>query len=507
MDEDGTGRPPRRGRPGGRAGRGERGRGDRRERPGRRDSSDASLRVLTELSVLEKALSTGDFAKQRPPLEEIFRQLKPLRLSSLEGLDFNTRGRVLTTLLRVGRQKKPPEPPPVPSTAPVAESARPDEIPPTEPVSSEAAPAARAPSPEEEKLAAYGEVMFLLGSVWRAVGDEGRAGPAFAASGRSPEEREPPKPAAPPPSGDWREEAERLVSTQRGRDAAKLHEHHGSPAEAARLYEAGGDLKSALRSFLAAKDELSGRRLLRQLKPEQFLPVIEKAGAYQLLMEHYVEAGQFEEVAKLYERARQFDQAAIAWEKADKLGPARKAYERAKQSAEADRVRQLEVAKLVERGDRLGAAVLLVGAGKREQAVQTLSALPATKAFRFLQKLRLGDEALVLARNEIARAEAENRPAGRARWLERLGEASAAAEAWVRADRRDRALLIYEKAGEWQRAAPLAEALGQKDKAIELYRRVGDKTSADRVAAMPAPVVAAPSSGAPVALEGEGEEG
>ena len=448
--------------------------------------------------MLEKALSTGDFAKQRPPLGEILRQLKPLRLSSLEGLDFNTRGRLLTTLLRVGRQKKPPEPP-APTAVPVED--------PTAPATAEPPPATPGPSPEEEKLAAYREVMFLLGSVWRAVGDEGRAGAAFAASGRSPEESEPPQPAAPPASGGWREAAERFASGQRGRDAAKLHEGHGSDAEAARLYEASGDLQSALRCFLAAKDELSGRRLLRQLKPEQFLPVIEKVGAYQLLMEHYVEAGRFEEVAKLYERARQFDQAAIAWEKAGKLGPARRAYERAKQPADADRVRQLEVAKLVERGDRLGAAVLLVGAGKREQAVQTLSALPATKAFRFLQKLKLGDEALALARHEIARAEAENRPADGARWLEMLGEASAAAEAWIRAERRDRALSIYEKAGEWQRAASLAETLGQKDKAIELYQRAGDKTSADRVAAMPAPVAAAPPSGAPVALEGEGEEG
>ena len=456
---------------------------------------------------MEKALSTGDFAKQRPPLEEILRQLKPLRLSSLEGLDFNTRGRVLTTLLRVGRQKQPPEPAPAPSVVPAEENARPDEVPPAAPASSEAPPAAPAPSPEGEKLAAYREVMFLLGSVWRSVGDDGRAGLAFEASGRSPEEREPPKPAAPPPAGDWREEAERLSSVQKGRDAAKLHERHGSPAEAAQRYEASGDLKSALRCFLAAKDEPSSRRLLRQLKPEQFLPLIEKAGAYQLLMEHYVEAGQFEEVAKLYERARQFDQAAIAWEKSGKLGPARKAYERAKQPTDAERVRQLEVAKLVERGDRLGAAVLLLGTGKREQAVQTLRALPATKAFRFLQKLRLGDEALALARQEIAQAEAENRPAGSARWVEMLGEASAAAEAWIRADRRDRALSIYEKAGEWQRAAPLAEALGQKDKAIELYQRAGDRTSADRVAAMPPPVAAAPPSGAPVALEGEGEEG
>src|SRR5262249_56809742 len=108
----------------------------------------------TELSVLEKALSTGDSARQRPPREEFLRQLKPLRLSSLEGLDFNTRGRVLTTLLRVGRQKQPPEPAPAPSVVPAEENARPDEVPPAAPASSEAPPAAPPPSPEARKLSA-----------------------------------------------------------------------------------------------------------------------------------------------------------------------------------------------------------------------------------------------------------------------------------------------------------------------------------------------------------------
>ncbi|MGZ6071956.1 MAG: DEAD/DEAH box helicase, partial [Myxococcaceae bacterium] len=85
-------------------------------------------------------------------------------------------------------------------------------------------------------------------------------------------------------------------------------------------------------------------------------------------MELHVKSGRFDEVAKLYERARQFDQAGLAWERAGKLSAARKAYERARDMGSVDRVRTLEVDRLVERGDRLGAALLLVQARKRDQA-------------------------------------------------------------------------------------------------------------------------------------------
>jgi tetratricopeptide (TPR) repeat protein len=504
--------------------------------------------------VLEKALSSGDFAMQQPPLAEILKSLRPLRLRSLDQLDFNTRGRLLTALLRVARQKKPPEPskpaatppeasaPSKPSPAPREEPqpARSDDAPVAEagPAAadegpmpdSEVQPAdtsagrdsepaitaaaespAAAPShertPEEARFAAYQDVMFLVGSVWRAAGEAVRAEAAFAASGRRPEEGAAPQPQR--PAVTWREEADGLEKERRTRDAAHLHERHGSHAEAARLYEASGDLRSALRSSVVAKDLLLARRLLKELKPEHFLPVIEKAGAYQVLMEHYVDLGDFENVAKLYERARQFDQAALAWEKSGKLGAARKAFERAKDPGNAERVRQLEVAKLIERGDRLGAALLQISAGKREEAAQTLMALPAAKAFRFLQKAKLDAEALALARTETARAEAEDKPATLARWLEMLGDFPGAAEAWQRAERRDRALAMYEQAGNWQRAAELAEALRQRVKAIELYYRAGDKASAERVAAQPEPVAevaASPSTDPAHPLEGAGEE-
>lgn len=534
------GRPGERGRSGRGTDRGPRGREGRRDRD---DAGNATYRVLTELSALEKAFSSGDFPKQKPPLEEIAKQLRPLRLRSIDQLDMNTRGRLLTTLLRVQRQKEPPpaEPAVKPSTqaepaapaddlaepaaddsAPVEASAPVDPVLPIEtqaaaqtepplqqPVASSASAASEGqpqPVARDEKREAYRDVMFLIGSIWRALADEERAAAAFEASGRK--EERPPEKAAPTArpaaqSADWRDEARSLELQKKTRDAARTHERHHSYSEAARLFESGGDLKSALRCALEQKDEANARRLLKQLEPEAARPILEKEKAYELLMERYVESGDFENVARLYERARQYDQAAIAWERAGKLPQARKAFERVKDAAGAERIRQIEVDGLVSRGDRLGAALLLVGVGKREQAVATLEVLPPPKAFRFLQKAKLETEAIALGQREVARAEAENQPGARARWLELLGDLPAAAAAWEKADRKDKALALYMQLGNWPQAAATAESLNQREKAIELYQRAGDRVSADRVASLPATLAAAPTS--PPPLEGPGE--
>jgi tetratricopeptide (TPR) repeat protein len=333
--------------------------------------------------------------------------------------------------------------------------------------------------------------MYLVGSIWRAVGEESRAALAFSSSGRRADQVEAVKILK--RTGDWREEAALLESQKRTRDAARIFEQHGAYADAARLYDAGGDLKSALRNALAANDQAWARRLVKALPPVESQPILEKAGAWELLMEHYVGTGDFDNVARLYERARQFDQAALAWERAGKLSNARKAYERSKDSKGTARVRDLEVDKLIARGDRLGAAVLLLGAGLKERAVETLVALPAPKAFRFLQKVKLDAEALELAKKEIALAEATQKPSEKARWLEMLGDVSAAAEAWEKAERKDKALALYEQAGNWQRAAELAEGLGQNDKAVELFHRAGDKVNAARVEALPEPAKVPPA--------------
>ena len=454
-----------------------RGRPDRRGFSSDRHDPEANaFRVRSELASLEKAYSQKDFAKQKASLEEILRQLKPLRLRSIDQLDFNTRGRLITTLLRVGRQTAPPAPVAAaaadkeaapealvaPEEAPVTPDAAvpPEEAPvppPTEAegevkVASESTPDAtdapgteKPPAPADEKGNAFAEMMFTLGSIWRAVGDPRRAELAFAASGKQADQ-------------------EQAVA-----------------APAVPVIEKGKDLKSDLRRAVATKDWDGARRIIKLIPADESRAILEKAGAYELLMERYVETSDFQNVARLYERARQFDQAALAWERAGKLGNARKAYERANDAEGTQRIRRLEVEELVKRGDRLGAAVLLLGENRREEAARVLLELPPAKAFRFLQNVKLDDEAMALARREIQQAESENKPSVKARWLEWTGDALAAAEAWEKAERKDKALEMYEQVGQWQKAAQLAEALGRKDHALELYHRAGDRDSAARL--------------------------
>jgi len=78
-----------------------------------------------------------------------------------------------------------------------------------------------------------------------------------------------------------------------------MHERNNSFADATRLFEAGGDLKSALRTSLAGKDNDTARRLMATVPAEQLPQVLEKEGAYELLMEHYIGKGDFENVARL----------------------------------------------------------------------------------------------------------------------------------------------------------------------------------------------------------------
>jgi tetratricopeptide (TPR) repeat protein len=314
------------------------------------------------------------------------------------------------------------------------------------------------------------------------------------------------RPPMPELTGTWEEQARQLESMGRTRDAGRMHERNNSFAEAIRLFEAGGDIKSALRAALAGQDTTTARRLVGTLPADQIGPTLEKAGAYELLMEHYVGKADFENVAKLYERARQFDQAALAYERAGKLTLARKAYERTRDMAAANRIRDLEVKGLVERGDRLGAATLLAAVGRRRDAVEVLSPLPPPKAFHFMQRLKLDEEAKELATKELARAEAENKPAGRARWLELLGQTAAAAEAWEAAGRKEKALPLHEQLGNLPRAAQLAEELQQRTKAVELYTKLGDTAGVERANALPeAPPPPAKGAAAEPGDQAEGE--
>lgn len=544
--------------------------------------------MIADLSVLEKALSKADFAGQKGALDQILKGLRQLRAKSLDELDLNLRGRLITTLLRVSRQTKPAEPseaaaaeaapeqaaeaapeqvaaeaaPENAEAAPAEAAPSPDAAPEAGPAEEGAAPAgAPAPSPRGEPGPSYTDVLYRVGAVWRRLSEADRAQAAFGLAGREPgpeldvEEPEPKREpraerpergerrekregrgrepregrgerpargerreraagaaqarprreeALPPLTGDWKEQAAQLEQLGRTRDAARMHERHGGFADAARLWEAGGSSRDALRAALLGKDLDTARRIIATVPPDQAEQVMEKAQAWELLMEHHVAKGNFDQVARLYERARQFDQAALAWERAGKFGQARRAFERVKDVKGAERVRKLEIDKLIERGDRLGAAQILLQSGQRLGAVDTLKDLPPPKRYRFLKKLSLDEEAGELAKAEIARADAENKPVQKGRWLEMLGDLQGALALYEQHDRKDRASFVYEQLGDLAKAASLAEAAPLKRRAIELYEKLGDSAGVERAKALPDPT---PAAAAQAAAEASADEG
>jgi tetratricopeptide (TPR) repeat protein len=538
--------------------------GDRDGRRGGRDRREgggggASYRVVNELSGLEKALTKADLQAMKTPLGEVLKALKPLRLQSLEHLDLNTRGKLITSLMRVMRLPRPKDAAPVAETPPPAEA----DAPPAEAAAVEAASAdapatgeAAAAAPVEPAAAEAGsattppqapsapveapvdpaqlwrDAQFTVGLIWRSVNDTDRAATAFENAGRQPSEaelavpagaaateraprgdrpergprrertergerrptvervprRERPEPFQ--PSGDWQADAAKLEQLGRTRDAGRLHEKNASFPTAVRLYQAGGDLKAALRVAALGKLDAELTALSAQLKPEEVIEALERAEAWEKLMELHVARQDFEAIARLYERALQFDQAALAWERAQKYALARKAYERAKDYAAANRMRELEVQKLIERGDRLGAATLLMTVGKKTEALEALKQLPGPKAFSFMQKLKLGAEATAFAKEELAKADAAGNGLQKARWLELLGDPKAAVEAYLAIGRKDKAALVFGDQGDFKQAAELMEAAGQLDKAADFFTKAGDAANAERVKALPRPTPA-----------------
>lgn len=523
-----------------------RGRGrDDRGRGGRREGGGAGFRVVNELSTLEKALTKGDLAAQRLALDDVLKAVRSLGLKSLDALDANARGRLITSLARVVRQPKPKPPAQdeggaVQETKP-AEGGEAAEAVPAAAEGAEAPPEPKAPPPAPappSPIESWTNVVFSVGLVWRAAGDVDRAAAAFALGGRepTPEELEAakagPAPAAPAtahapkrereraprserrdrpprverqvsrfptpvlfvPTGDWQADVKKLEEMGRTRDAGRMHEKNKSFADAARLFAIGGDLKSAYRCAALGDLEPLATELSAKLKPDEIIATLERAEAWEKLMAFHVGRQDFEAVARLYERARQFDQAAIAWERAGKLAAARRSFERSGDAAAARRIMHLEVEKLVERGDRLGAATLLVGAGLRAEAAEVLKPLPPPKAHHFMEKLQLTDEARAYARQELEVARAAGNLLHLGRWHEALGEDEEAIAAYLSADRKDKAAAVHERRGELPKAAALLEGAGQLDRAEALYKRAGDTTSAARVAALPRPVQAPPAA-------------
>jgi tetratricopeptide (TPR) repeat protein len=426
----------------------------------------------------------------------------------------------------------------------VTADAAPAESAPTDAAAAPAAPPAVAPPAVADPAQQWRDTQFTIGLIWRSVNDADRAQAAFENAGRQPSEADVAIPAGEPaqakpargerpergarkerggergeprrpvveraprlerpepftPTGDWQADAAKLEQLGRTRDAGRLHEKNKSFVDAVRLYQGGSDLKAALRCAALGKLDAELAALSAKLKPEEVIEALERAEAWEKLMELHVARQDFESIAKLYERALQFDQAALAWERAQKYALARKAYERAKDFPAANRMRELEVAKLIERGDRLGAATLLMTVGRKAEAMEALKQLPGPKAFSFMQKLKLGAEATAFGKEELAKAEAASNGLQRARWLELLGDPKAAVEAYLAISRKDKAALVLADQGDWKQAAELMEAAAQLDKASEFFTKAGDATNAERVKALPR---AAPAAAPAVSDEGE----
>ncbi len=532
---------------------------DRRDNRKPRDSGggSASFRIVTELSTLEKALTKADLGGQKSALDSVLKTIRPLRLTSIDGLDANSKGRLLTSLLRVLRQPKPkivetPMAEAPPAEAAPADAAPVEAAPADVPLATEGepapapvvvAPVTAAPAPAAVSLS---DVQFVVGLIWKSVNEQTRAEAAFESAGRQPTEADlvvpaepvrqvhersaavgkgprnkrpdarqtrPERPARkfekPEPfasTGDVAKDAEQLEKMGRTRDAGRLYEKQNMYAEALRAYQAGGDLKAALRNAALGKLETPAQELIAKLPKTEVVRTLEKLNAWELLMAFHVKNEAYESVAQLYERANQFDQAGLAYERAQKLSLARRAYERAKDFAAANRVRDAEVTRLVEKGDRLGAATLLMAVGRRAETLDLMKALPGPKAYGFLKKLKLEDDARALAETNLQEAIASNNDLQRGRWLEVTGRMNEALELYLSTGRKDKASFVLEALGQPARAAQLAEEASQLVRAEKLFRKANDTVNADRVAQLPRLEVKAAAAGDDSASEGVSNE-
>ena len=141
----------------------------------------------------------------------------------------------------------------------------------------------------------------------------------------------------------------------------------------------------------------------------------------------------------------------------------------------------------MERGDLAWRSRLAPSRRQAGGSRRNFQAASGPKAFRFYQKLKLEEEANALAATELQKAEQENKPANKARWLELLGKKAEAAALWEAADRNDKAYPLYEEpSGTWPRPRNWRRERAAGKKALDLYRKLGDAEARARVEAMPA---------------------
>lgn len=434
-------------RGGHRGARDRRGFGHDRPATGRSGAEYAALAVLHEL---ERPLTTGDLEGQKIAFTKILERVKPLHLKSIEELDFDCRTRLFTALLRAGRQ-----------------------------------PAAA----DEAKETARKDLMFLLGDIWRALGDESRGAKLYAESGRT-------APALQllQASGEWQQAAALHRREGRPLDAARILEQHEDWSGAFAAFREANDLRGWLRTALKAKDLDEARKAAKMLPLKAARELLFKAKFGDLFLELLAEKGDWNEIALLYERSEQWADAGQAFEKVGKLARAAEAWSKAGDLAAAARCLDSAVKDRLGHGDAVGAGEVLRRAGQVERAAQLVVEARPEMGFQWLQKAGLDAKAL-----EFARARAQERsatPALAAVWLERAGEMPLAAQAFLDGNRPADAARLWESLGDWERAGEAAARAGQTDRAVDLLRRGGVGDPEERVQRL-APSAPAPAPEGP----------
>ncbi len=448
---DGRGGP---GRPGPRDRRGGFGHDRERGAGGRAGAEGALLAILHEL---ERPLTASDFEAQKGHLGKLLEKLRPLRLPSIDALEFDARTRLFTSLLRAGRQ---PE------------------------------------VPDAEKEAKRKEVLSLLGDVWRALGDERRAGLLFAASGKSESAIK-----ALEQSGEWQEVAGLHLKEGRALEAARLLEQKGEHAQALKAYKEAGDQRGWLRAALLSKDREEILKAAGALPLKAVRDLLFKHGQGDLYLDILAGRGEWLEIASLYEKAEQFADAAQAFERGQRLTRAADTWRKAGNLVEMERCAGEEAKARQGRRDFIGAGEVLRKFGFVDRAVELVKEAYPQVAFKWLQEAGKDAEAVGFARAQAKKCAEAGKPGDEAPWLERAGELGLAAEASERAGAFGEALRIWEQMGEWEKGGDAAARAGEKARAVELLKRAGVAEAEARVERL------APARATPAAPEGPGTAG
>ncbi len=379
----------------------------------------------------------GDFEAQKEPLEKLRAALVALKPGSIEDLGEDLKGRLLTLLLRVGRQGKVQE--------------------------------------DEAKETARRKALEGLARVWLALSDNRRASKALQTAGL-----EEAAAALLDESGDWRAKV-------------ALHRATGEIALAARTLEEEGELAEAAEAFLEAQDGEGRLRVLVKLRDEkgivQALDALPKDSAEEAAVRHGIldewakvltERKDWPALARLYQGHGQHDIAARAWEEAGDFRKAMKAYRQVGDAEGHDRCLQRLVEHHKGKNDMLGAAKILASAGKLDLAADTAAEKHPEQAHRYFVEGGYKDKALELARREARKAEGHEDFKARATWLERAGDFISAATLWEGMNDLEKAQRLYEEARAWEPAARCAEGRGRLDEAVELYYRANLPEEAER---------------------------